>query len=339
MKMNKFLKKNLPLTLKRLHPSGESHEFKCLLGGGTSACACHPDATTHKIRKVNLSRSRCVGTDMKIIVLILFLVPIQAFAEKPSNYAWVGSNEVSTQRIDEQFQPPKGFSRVVVGADDFGTWLRGLPLRQDRSVVKAYDGRDLNSPSAAVVLMDVGHKDLQQCADTAIRLYAEWKWARGQADELLLHFTSGDVAGWKAWRTGVRWSVKGNQVSHRQSAATDASYSSFKNYLALVFTYAGTRSLPSDSVAVNTAMPGDFYVQSGSPGHAVVVLDVAEDSAGRRVALLGQGFMPAQELHVLKSSGARVLKGVWFLLPDADHTQLKTPSWKAFEASDLRRFK
>ncbi len=276
---------------------------------------------------------------MKILLLLLMSLPLPALAQKPATYAWVGAAEISTQRIEDQYTPPKGFNRVSLKSTDFGFWLRGLPLRQDRKVVKAYDGRDLASPSAAVVLMDVGTKDLQQCADTAIRLYAEWKWSQGKADEVLLHFTSGDLVGWKAWRTGTRWSVKGNQVSHRQSAAADSSYPSFKNYLTLIFTYAGTRSLPSDSAAVATAMPGDFYVQSGSPGHAVVVLDVAEDSDGRRVALLGQGFMPAQELHVLKGSGDRVLDGVWFLLPDGSHKQLKTPSWKAFDASDLRRFK
>ncbi|WP_438356947.1 DUF4846 domain-containing protein [Cystobacter fuscus] len=31
----------------------------------------------------------------------------------------------------------------------------------------------------------------------------------------------------------------------------------------------------------------------GSPGHTVMVLDVARDAEGRRVALLGQGFTPA----------------------------------------------
>ncbi len=276
---------------------------------------------------------------MRIILLLIFLIPLPVLAEKPANFAWLDDSTIATQRVDAQFPPPAGFSRIELKPNEYGTWLRGLPLRQDRKVVKAYDGRDLSSPSAAVVLMDVGNKDLQQCADTVIRLYAEFKWSQGLADQVSFHFTSGDIASWKAWRTGTRWSIKGNSVSHRQVAAADSSYRSFKNYLTLIFTYAGTRSLPSDSSPVKTATPGDFYVQSGSPGHAVVVLDVAVDSGGRRVALLGQGFMPAQELHVLKGSGPRVLDGVWFMLPDTEDSQIKTPSWKAFDATDLRRFK
>ncbi|EPX62317.1 hypothetical protein D187_008504 [Cystobacter fuscus DSM 2262] len=35
------------------------------------------------------------------------------------------------------------------------------------------------------------------------------------------------------------------------------------------------------------------FVLGGSPGHTVMVLDVARDAEGRRVALLGQGFTPA----------------------------------------------
>jgi hypothetical protein len=76
--------------------------------------------------------------------------------------------------------------------------------------------------------------------------------------------------------------------------------------------------------------PGDFFVLGGSPGHAVLVLDVAQDAAGRRVGLLGQGFIPAQDFHVLAGRD-----GPWFPL---DGNEVATPFWAPFPWTALRRF-
>lgn len=78
-------------------------------------------------------------------------------------------------------------------------------------------------------------------------------------------------------------------------------------------------------------------VTHGSPGHAVVVLDVAQNDTGERVALLGQGFMPAQDFHVIRDHGQGVKNGVWFVLPEVGE-KLDTPSWRPFSRSQARRF-
>jgi hypothetical protein len=70
----------------------------------------------------------------------------------------------------------------------------------------------------------------------------------------------------------------------------------------------------------------------GSPGHAVLVLDLARAADGRRVALLGQGFMPAQSFHVLRPSR----EGTWFAI-DPGTSGIKTPFWPTFPWSSLRR--
>ena len=100
-------------------------------------------------------------------------------------------------------------------------------------------------------------------------------------------------------------------------------------------------SLALDSAAVGARPlePGDFFVQPGGPGHAVVILDVAQHPDGRRIALIGQGFMPAEDLHVLRAGGPRDVEGVWFGLPDAAHPELATPSWAPFKLPEARRFK
>jgi hypothetical protein len=80
---------------------------------------------------------------------------------------------------------------------------------------------------------------------------------------------------------------------------------------------------------------GEFYVEAGFPGHAVIVLDVVEGPGGERLGLLGQGFMPAEDIHVLRASHA--VDGVWFSLPDRAEEALPTPSWRPFAAGARRR--
>ena len=45
---------------------------------------------------------------------------------------------------------------------------------------------------------------------------------------------------------------------------------------------------------------GDIFIKAGSPGHVVMVVDVCEKN-GKKAFLLAQGFMPAQEFHVINN--------------------------------------
>ena len=116
------------------------------------------------------------------------------------------------------------------------------------------------------------------------------------------------------------------------AARPDGSRKAFAAYLDIVFGYAGTGSLATRSAkrARADVQPGDFFVLPGSPGHTVLVLDVVDDASGHKLALLGQGFMPAQDFHVLSQR-----TGPWFSL---DVDAVDTPFWPApFPWSALRR--
>jgi hypothetical protein len=265
-------------------------------------------------------------------------------ASLSDEYAWLGSLEsgLDVLPLSRRFAPPAGYRRVEVAEGSFGQFLRDLPLRVDRTSVLSYRGARLSSPSAAVVAMDVGERNLQQCADTIIRLHAEYLWSAGQKSALAYHFTSGDETRWSDWKNGERYVVSGSTVERVRRGPVAATHAQFRRWLDTVFMYAGTRSLRFDSRRVaGPIRPGDFFVDPGSPGHALIVLDVAKNAAGRRVALLGQGFMPAQELHVLRGRPGTALDRVWFLLPDAaanPAATLKTPSWQPFSPEQARRF-
>ncbi len=269
--------------------------------------------------------------------------PLVALDDLKDQYAWLeGAKEAPPLvRLEDRFPAPAGFARVEAKPGSFALWLRGLPLEQDRVQVRSYKGDPIQASAAAVLHWDVGEVDAQQCADSILRLWAEYLWQAGRADEAAFHFTSGDETSWTGWRKGERFSVQGAKVKKSVGQARANTHEEFRRWLDLVFRYAGTRSLPTDSAALSPKaplQPGDFFVQPGGPGHAVIVLDVATHPDGRRVGLVGQGFMPAQDFHVLKGSSPEAVEGVWFVLPDDAAGVLDVPSWRPFARDEARRF-
>lgn len=71
---------------------------------------------------------------------------------------------------------------------------------------------------------------------------------------------------------------------------------------------------------------GDFLVQGGSPGHAVIVLDEAiNGKTGKRMLLIAQSYMPAQEIHILKNPFEPSISP-WYRAPEEERSFL-TPEW------------
>jgi hypothetical protein len=260
-------------------------------------------------------------------------------AQSDTRYTWRQAG-ASADALATRLAPPRGFEREVLSPQTFGDWLRGLPLKPGRPDVRLFDGRPKQRQDvhAAVIDIDVGARDLQQCADAVLRLRAEWLFATGQRDALRFRFTSGDEFPWARWAAGERPLVRGTQVRWSRSAPADPSRASFRRYLDTLFTYAGTLSLERETLAVPASemRVGDVFVQGGSPGHAVIVVDMAwERTTGRRVFMLAQSYMPAQEIHVLRNLQQPRL-GPWYQLDFGD--ALVTPEW-TFERRHLRRFR
>lgn len=244
-----------------------------------------------------------------------------------------------TTPLEARFPAPTGATRVPAAEGSYAAWLRVLPLRTDREHVEAWDGAVLSRPAAAIAALDVGRGDLQQCADSAIRLHAEWLWATGRSDEAAYHFTSGDRSTWTDWKAGERFAIQGSRVERLGGEPRPDTWRAYRAWLQYVFRFAGTRSLRLDTdpvAATDPIQPGDLFVDPGSPGHAVVVLDVAT-LQGQRLGLLGQGFMPAEDFHVLHDRAA--VDGHWFVLPAGEDERLDTPSWSPFSRQAARRFR
>jgi hypothetical protein len=187
-----------------------------------------------------------------------------------------------------------------------------------------------------VLDVDVGKRDRQQCADAVMRLRAEFQRQAGRDRDICFHFTDGTPARWPDWQAGMRPRISVRKTTWEKTAAPDASYASFRRYLDIVSSYAGTLSLAREIDKVADARrieAGDVFIQGGSPGHAVIVVDVAEDPQGRRAVLLAQSYMPAQDIHVLRNP--QTLDSPWYVI--AGDGPLATPEWD-FPAGSLRRF-
>ncbi|HJN72288.1 MAG TPA: DUF4846 domain-containing protein [Myxococcota bacterium] len=193
----------------------------------------------------------------------------------------------SAETIEEAFPPPSG---ERVATEGYGASLKTLELRAAEVPVRTHDGREVNH-QARVVELPLVPGDLQQCADSLIRLRATWELEQEQ--EVVFHATSGDALPWARYRDGETPYVVDDRIAWKTGGTGQ-----FEDYLAKVFMWAGTHSLEHlDTVPTTEVVPGSMLIQGGFPGHAVVLLDVAV-SGDKTYVLVGEGYMPAQDFHV-----------------------------------------
>lgn len=242
------------------------------------------------------------------------------------------------QTIQARFLPPTGFTRSTPPENSYEAYLQNLPLHPHGAKVHYYNGQEkYNDVYEAVINVDVGKRDLQQCADAIMRLRAEHLYAQQDYKNIHFNFVSGDRIDYDKWRKGYRVKVSGNKVSWVKSAEASDDYKSFRKYMNIIFSYAGTLSLAKElnPVSMENIQVGDVFIQGGSPGHAVVVVDVVENKeTSERRFLLAQSYMPAQEIHVLKNMST-VDGSPWY--SNLSESNVGTPEW-GFKVEDLKRF-
>jgi hypothetical protein len=231
---------------------------------------------------------------------------------------------------------PQEYKRVDVAEGSFAHFLRNLPLKPAGSNLHYHTGQVKERKYAgAVVDMDFGKNSNEQCADAIIFLRASYLWKTRQYAKISFCFTNGFKAEYAKWAQGYR--IRNNNAWVKTQKA-DYSYQSFRKYLHLVFQYAGTASLSQELKPIGRCwatdiQAGDVIIKGGFPGHAEMVVDVAENDKGERIVLLAQSFMPAQEIEVFPQ---------WFS-PSSNGTRLVTPAWTFYSPNAntllLRRFK
>ncbi len=238
-----------------------------------------------------------------------------------------------------RINPPKGFVRDNVAPNSYGDYVRNIPLKPHGTEVRTFDGSVKPNFNTYVAVMDlpIGNKDLHQCSDAVMRLRAEHLWEQKEYDKIHFNFTNGFRVDYTEWMAGKRVVVNGNKTYWTQRNAPSNTYEDFWNYMEIVFSYAGTLSLSRElkPITREEMQIGDVFIYGGSPGHAVVVIDMATNpETNEQLFMLAQSYMPAQEIQILINSTNEKLSP-WYSLDFGD--RLDTPEWD-FSVNELMRF-
>ncbi len=247
----------------------------------------------------------------------------------------------SAKTVITRFSVPKGYERQTYQSNSFQYYLTNFPLQDISAKVYYFNGKEKqNDVCASVFDIDVGEKDLQQCADAIMRLRAEYLYVQKEYKKIHFNFVNGFIAEYDKWAQGNRVKIVKNTTNWYKltnQKQEDYSYKTFSAYLELVYSYAGTLSLAKEmkKIALEKLEIGDVFIKGGSPGHAVIVVDMAINrTTGNKIFMIAQSYMPAQNIHLLINENDKN-NSPWYDLSDMD--KLYSPEW-TFEKTDLKRF-
>lgn len=243
------------------------------------------------------------------------------------------------ETIETRILPPKDFVRNKISKNSYSYYLRTLPLKPIGSKVLYFNNniKENYNVYEAVIDLNIGDKNLHQCADAVIRLRAEYLWKQKEFDKIHFNLTNGFRVDYIEWMKGKRIKVTGNKTNWEQMKSPSNSYKVFWEYLELVFMYAGTLSLSQElkPIDIDDMKIGDVFIQGGSPGHAVLIVDIVINyKTKEKVFLLAQSYMPAQEIQILKNPNDNSLSP-WYSIDFGN--VLNTPEW-TFYSDNLKRF-
>jgi len=235
----------------------------------------------------------------------------QTFSNQASSY-----QQPVLFKIIKDIPLPPGYQRIKDTGNSFTEWLRSVPLKKDNHVY-LYNGSLKRNQTVqfAVLNITIGNRDLQQCADAVMRLRAEYLFAVKRFNEI--SFT--DNTGKK-----YKWLGKNDRKE-------------FESYLQNVFGWCNSASLEKQLKPVNdfnNIQPGDVLIKGGFPGHAMLITDVAINTKGKKIFMLAQSYMPAQDIHIVKNLSDESMSP-WYEVNG--NSEIVTPEY-LFYKNQLRRW-
>lgn len=245
---------------------------------------------------------------MKPILLSLAALPFFSCSQPSATIQpnFLTDSSKSTITTVGAIPPPRGFERITADENSFTGFIRNIKLKKDKTVY-LYNGKPKQNQSAQYAVLDitVPKYDLQQCADAVMRIRAEYLFSQKRFGEIV--FTDNNHTAYTFLPPFTK--------------------ERFNKYLLQVFANCGTASLSKQlkpCKSMTEILPGDVLIKGGSPGHAVIVADVAIDKDGKKVYLLAQSYMPAQDIHILQNPGYKKISP-WYMVDK--EAPIYTPEW------------
>jgi hypothetical protein len=192
-------------------------------------------------------------------------------------------------------------SSVSFNKDIWEYFLQHLPITE--GIILNYKGNPIanQSKQAGIVAFDVGKRDLQQCADALMRLRAEYLFAQERYPAIGFHFTDGQYYSFEDYCNGKRPVARGNTVKFITSTEVPISHKALRDYLDIVYTWAGTISLYNHLKPAKDFGVGVIIITPGSPGHCCIIVDEKVSPKGERLFKLVEGYTPAQTMYVVSN--------------------------------------
>ncbi len=147
-------------------------------------------------------------------------------SESSSRYSLTEKNEANKNpnyvipegsTIGTRYSTPEGFTRVEGGKGSFEEFLRNQKLKPYGEKALYYNGREKPSKGVydSVIDVDIGDRDLHQCADAIMLLRAEYLYSIRDYDNVQFNFVSGFEAKYRKWMEGYRIKVEGNDANEK----------------------------------------------------------------------------------------------------------------------------
>lgn len=262
-----------------------------------------------------------------LLVTIALIIAFQ-YASGNTNYfsERVEPSETNKQESPEDIKSiplPAGFKRIPGDSASFGDFLRNVHLRKNNTVY-LYNGQPIQRQDLHYAVLDLstGNKDLQQCADAIMRLRAEYFFASKRYSKISFPGSNGNSFNFENYAR-----------LHNQCYSHDC----LLRFMEKVYTYCGTYTVEAMTkpAAIKDMRPGDVFVKAGAPGHAMIVADMAvNEKTGEKIYLLAQGYVPAQDMHIVINPGNTAMSP-WYELNYDE--QIITPGW-LFNRNQLRHY-
>ena len=256
---------------------------------------------------------------MKKFLIIAFVVVPVILILGVAWLLWGGvSNPAGRKTIGEISTPP-GFQRVEVESGSFGEYLRQFPLHGRGAHLKYFDGSLAYGQYFGYAVLDLPMiSENEQCCDAVQRMRSEYLFLKGRYSEI--HF--------KSFQNGtMQYGGGGNR---------EALY----KYLRKVYGASNTSTLRHElkKKSLVEIAPGDVLVYEAgshhSVGHAVLVVDVAENPKnGKKAIMVAQSSMPALTMHIVRDM-LHPVKSPWIVVDESDESVFV--SGILFSKNDLR---
>ena len=108
------------------------------------------------------------------------------------------------ETLATRINTPVNYVRLLEYSNSYASYLRHLTLKPHGSEVMLYDGTYKPNYNVydAVIDLKIGTRNLHQCADAVMRLWAEYLWTNKRYDDIHFNFTNGFRIDYSKWMQG-----------------------------------------------------------------------------------------------------------------------------------------